>query len=449
MMSRVIAERLRAAADGSRLAELIAVYAPDARLEGAVPGRELAAVGRDAVVAELASWWAAGATVDDWEVTLSRRGLAIIAQGTHGSGDSTRRYRHHHWLHLDPTGRVRRHYVYSAAPADGSLCSPVPSFLRDARWREPIEGRGGSGARVERACLHRGEVVVVKYVTAATDWIMRATADQGREATLWTSGALRPGSGGPEYPVVDVEPIAGGWAVAFRDVDASLLRTGRRLRRDEARRLLAAAEGLHRRFAGDVPADACTMTARAATFAPDIADRERAGDDLVPKLIGRGWPRFFAAAEWRDAHLGSTLRRLVGDPAPLIAELERDGTTLIHGDFKHAHLGFVDDGVIAIDWGLACRAPAEVELAWYLECGQPSVDARRTDIIADWCALRGGAVDVQRLRLALLFEVVLSGWSWALFAAEAPDPQERAASSEALGWWLDQAAVALATWSPS
>jgi hypothetical protein len=447
-MNRVIAERLRAAAEGGRLADLEAAYAPDARLEGAIPGRELAAVGRDAVVGELASWWAAGRSVDGWEVTQSRRGLAIVDQGTRGSGDAARRYRLQHWLHLDPTGRVRRHYVYGAAPADRSLRSAVPSFLGAARWREPIEGRGGSGARIERACLSRGEVVVVKYVTAATDWIMRATADHGREATLWTTGALHPGFGGPEYPVVDVEQVTDGWAIAFRDVDASLLPIGRRLRRGEARRLLAAAEALHRRFAGDVPMEACTLAARAATFSPDVAHRERAGDDLVPKLIGRGWPRFFAAAERRDARLGATLRRLVGDPAPLIAELERDGTTLIHGDFKHAHLGFVDDRVIAIDWGLACRAPAEVELAWYLECGQPAVDARRADIVADWCALRGGAVDVQRLRLALLFEVVLSGWSWALFAAEAPDPQERAASSEALTWWLDQAAVALATWSP-
>ncbi len=445
----MIAERFRAAVDSGRLGGLERLYAPDARLEGSVPGRVLVAVGREAIVAELALWWAAPGTIDEWDVTAAPGGLAIVVEGSQESSRSTRRYRQHHWLHLDPASRVRRHYLYSAAPTARSTTDLAPSFLRDARRREPIAARGQSGARLERATLAGGERVVVKHLSAATDWIMRATADAGREATLWASGALRAGYGGPEYPVVAAEPVGAGWAVALRDVEGSLVPMGRRLGRDEARRLLAAADGLHRRFVADAPADACSLSARAATFAPAVAEVERAGADLVPKLIGRGWPRFFAAAERRDARLASALRRLVEDPAPLVAELERGGTTLIHGDYKHANLGFVDDdGVIAIDWGLACRAPAEVELAWYIECGQPAVDASRDDLIADWCALRAGDVDRRRVRLALLFEVVLSGWSWALFAVEAPDPAERAASRDALAWWLDQAAIALAEWSP-
>jgi hypothetical protein len=437
-----LAHRLRAAVEHGRVAALRDLYVPDARLEGAVPGQVLHERGADAILAVLGGWWGSPTPgVVDWQVRLAGAGVELSVEWGTDAGPC----RQLHWLHLDDEGRIRRHIVHSQRPSSLGPRPVVPSWLAAAAHRAPLAGHGQSGAGLERAVLASGDVVVVKHLSAASDWIMRATADPGREATLWLSGVLRDLPGGLDDPVVAAERAGDGWELVQRDVAPVLLGAGARLTREDARRLLVALDALHRRFEGAALPDACSLADRAAMFSPRTAAAERDGPDLVPKLIGRGWEHFCAGP---GGEVVPAVRALVDDPAPLVDALERDGTTLIHGDAKPANLGLRADGVVAIDWGMACRAPAEVELAWYLECGAPAVDATRGDLLADWRDARASRFEPMRLRLALLFEVVLSGWSWALFAAESPFPAERARSAAALTWWLDEAGRTLGQWSP-
>jgi hypothetical protein len=355
--------------------------------------------------------------------------LEIVVERTSAGAASIRQ---RHWIHTGEDGRIARHYLYSERPRHG----------RSA-------GDGQSGARLERATLASGEAVVVKYVSSAESWMMRATHDTGREATLWTTGALRDLPRAIEVPILAAEPSGDGWMVVQRDVQGALIPTGHRLDHAAARRLLGAMDALHRHFQDDLPSGTCSLADRARLFSPGTARAEAGGDDLVPKLVGRGWEHFSEAARLAGgSDVTDTVLALIADPVPLVRALESGGTTLIHGDFQHANLGLGHDAVIVIDWGLACAAPPEVELAWYLECGAPAVDATWDAIVADWRRLRGADVDPDRFALALLFEVVLSGWSWALFSVESPFAAERARCAAALRTWLAHARDALERWSP-
>lgn len=40
--------------------------------------------------------------------------------------------------------------------------------------------------------------------------------------------------------------------------------------------------------------------------------------------------------------------------------------TLIHGDASQTNLGLREGRLIALDWALAARAPADLEFAWWL-----------------------------------------------------------------------------------
>lgn len=59
----------------------------------------------------------------------------------------------------------------------------LTAWLGRTVCREPIGG-GYSGSSVERIHLDDGTTLVVKYLNPATDWQMRATSDDGREARL-------------------------------------------------------------------------------------------------------------------------------------------------------------------------------------------------------------------------------------------------------------------------
>jgi hypothetical protein len=142
-----------------------------------------------------------------------------------------------------------------------------PVFLREARHREPLAHDGDSGSQLERVVLANGRSVIVKHISAAWDWIMRATHDAGREAALWDSGVLQELPPSVDYPVLATEREGDGWAIALGDVGAELIGS-RRLSRDECRSLLHAADTIHRHFQGRPVAGLSTLADRAFMFSP-------------------------------------------------------------------------------------------------------------------------------------------------------------------------------------
>jgi hypothetical protein len=57
---------------------------------------------------------------------------------------------------------------------------------------------------------------VAKHISPERDWVMRATADQGREASLWEKGVLDRVAHVIDYPVVAVAPEPHGWVIVMR-----------------------------------------------------------------------------------------------------------------------------------------------------------------------------------------------------------------------------------------
>jgi hypothetical protein len=119
----------------------------------------------------------------------------------------------------------------------------VTSLLVDVVSREPLAAADGrSGSLLERVVLADGRALVVKHVLDGGDWIMRATADHGRAAELWSAGVLARVPEVIDHTVVRAEQVPGGWVVIMRDVSAALVPDHARVGRDDSRRVLEAVE---------------------------------------------------------------------------------------------------------------------------------------------------------------------------------------------------------------
>jgi len=324
----------------------------------------------------------------------------------------------------------------------------VTSMLAGAIHREPLAATDGrSGSLLERVTLAGGEAVVVKHVRAASDWIMRATHDDGgRVATLWSSGLLRRVPAVIEHAILAVERDGDGWVVVMRDVSAALLPDAARLSRAASRRVLEAAAALHAAFRDEPPLALCSLADRYGFLSPATARREAGGPDQVPKLIARGWERL---PELLPADVAEAVLAVAERPEPFAAELARFPATLVHGDLKLGNVGFLGERVVLLDWGTQTGwAPAAVEVVWYLAVNASRIDATREQVLDDFRAAEGERHDEDALRLALLGGLVQLGWDKALHATEHPDPAVRARERADLDWWTARARDALERWSP-
>ena len=310
--------------------------------------------------------------------------------------------------------------------------------LSRPRRREPIGvGDGKSGMPLERLVLADGRVVVTKRIRPGGDWLMRNTHDEGRAAQMWWRGILAEILPILDHGVIGVLDDAPGWLLVMRDLSEWICTDGRRISRAESRRIIAAFHDLHLAFADRRLDDLCPLRDRYTVLSPAMSERERDGDALVPKLVGRGWDIFTTVV---DADVGDAVMALLHDPSPLAAALEQRPATLVHGDMKMANLGIAPHAVIAIDWGsMTGIAPAAVDWAWYLATAASSIDADRDAVLADIRDVEGEHHDPVGLELALLGALVQLGWNKALDARQHPDPAVRAREAADLDWWVDSA----------
>ena len=146
--------------------------------------------------------------------------------------------------------------------------------------------------------------------------------------------------------------------------------------------------GVWHEFWGEEVACASSFGDRVLVCGPGMSEAERDGVDLLPKQLETTWEAFGEAV---DADVGEAVLGIAHDPAGFVAEFERCGTTLIHGDLRDEQLGIDGDRVIAIDWGLASNAHPAFELAWYMmHCGW-RIEASHEQIIEDFRRAMGSA----------------------------------------------------------
>jgi aminoglycoside phosphotransferase (APT) family kinase protein len=145
-----------------------------------------------------------------------------------------------------------------------------------------------------------------------------------------------------------------------------------------------------------------------------------------------------------DAVLG-----LVDDPAPLVAELEACGSTLIHADIRDEQIGLEGDRLVLLDWGRATRGHPVVDFFWSMCHNAWRIDAGHDELVQDYRRVRGERDDPRAVELGVIAGLVMYGWVFGHSAARHPDPAERRWARDELAWWVPRARRALDTWSPA
>jgi hypothetical protein len=308
-----------------------------------------------------------------------------------------------------------------------------------------VVSTGWSGNLLERLVLADGRRLIAKRIVPGTNWIDRHTKDEGREALLFTSGVLGRMPHAIDHAVVAAERDGDTWWVVMRDVSASLLPDGKRLTREEHRRILDAENLMWEEFWDERVPHVCPLHECFHLFSPAIAEVERDGLDLLPKQYEVFWEAFAQAV---DQDVAEPVLALLDNPAPLVAELEARGTTLIHADIRDEQIGLEDDRLILLDWGRATQGHPVVDFFWSICHNAWRIDATHDELVEDFRRTRGERDDPRALELGVIAGLVMYGWVFGHSAVCHPDPAERDWAGEELGWWVPRARRALETWSP-
>jgi hypothetical protein len=428
-----IAVRLRAAAESGDVAVLDGAYAAGARFEAGLPGRRI--MRRSPALGEL---WDRPAEIVEWDCREHPAGIALWLERRHADGSAERE---RHYLHVED-GTIVRHWIYAAPPRSTAPlveggADEAFALVGEIAERTPLVSRGWSGARLERATMTDGRRLIAKRIVPAAEWISRWTADPGREAILARDGVLA-GLGGIDPAALTAAPDGDAWWIVMRDATHDLLDDTSVLERDDHRRILAALDEMWTAFEGTSLDYLASSRSRLSLPGPPVAERERAGHDLLPNQLEAAWEAFQAAVE---PDVGEAVVSLVTEPGPLADALAARGTTLIHGDVRDEQLGFARDGrVVLLDWGLATRGNPVEDLAWYLMHCAWRIRASRDELVEDFRALRD---DRAALDLGMLVGLVMYGWILGHSAVVHPDPAERAWAREELEWWVPRARAGL------
>jgi hypothetical protein len=299
--------------------------------------------------------------------------------------------------------------------------------LADAR-EIPLEADGWSGARLSRL-QRRGRRYVLKRDSLAWDWIARATADGPVLREAWFADL------GLELPDRFVAPYQGVGAdgevfgLLMPDLTGILFDWEAPIHEPSAEIVLDAMAELHAHpwqwTLRDLAEPAwCPLPQRLLLLSRPMAEQYvtwggRAA--MAGERFLEGWAAFdrLAPVPARDL-----VRDLSADVSPLVAALERDPATLLHGDLKLANVGIAADGSLpVIDWQMVMFGPVALELGWFLVANVASLPWSAPATLERYGRLLGYAGDaaedlqgsssgaeISELELAWIVGLVLRGW---------------------------------------
>ena len=319
--------------------------------------------------------------------------------------------------------------------------------------REPLAGNNAaSGAILERLTLTDGRRLIAKTVSPELDWIMRATHDEGRAATLFTSGLLDRLPPAIDHTTLGAERDGERWTIYMRDVGDRLFSFDHRLTREEATRVLEAMVAMHRTFQGEELTGLCDLADLPGLFSPSSAEEAIAsGRDLeLPDLVAdgtawtlwalirRGWER---VPEVYPADVADALHSMVEDPLPLTHALRECPCTLVHGDFKTNNLGIDDERLLVIDWGsLTAHGPGAIDFVFFLLGGEHEITY--DEVTDTYRRIAGDLYDEASVDLAHLSVFTAFGMQLAFTVTEDEEEWRRLAA-ETLSWWIPRLRTAL------
>jgi hypothetical protein len=345
-----------------------------------------------------------------------------------------------------------------------SLSELTGHAITSARRRPFVGGHAASGSHLLAIETNDGcgPQFVVKRVSLAWDWIMRATDDRlGREAQAWASGLLDRLPPEITHPVLACARDGDGWAILMRDVSDALFpphdpNVGLALSIADETRILDGLAALHETFweepeAATPASGFCSSALRYGAFSAATGRREADAPDAYPRIIRDGWALLPSLI---DANTAVLVRELALDPRPLVAALARHPQTVVHGDPRPPNLGLMRatgsaPRVMLLDWQLAGPGAAASDLAWLLYCAEPGRPRPRETVIAVYRARLaerlGSRFDEAwwrpQLALCLLGQMVRCAQDMAWAATRHDCAPVRARAREALRWWSEQVKI--------
>jgi hypothetical protein len=441
-----VAELLREALQTGDMRTLSAAHAEDGLLEVSVQGERSLSRGPGEIADRLERLWSGRGRLVEWTPTPGPGGCAVWSERVSEDGAAIRQRQ---YLKIRD-GVIGRHWVFGApprttAPQLAGADAPALFARLGVTTREPLISTGWSGNRLERVGTADGRTLIAKRIAPAADWLGRNSSDPGREGLLYTEGLFE------RMSEIDAGVVAAeregddAWWLVTRDVSDRLLDADSPISREQNRFVMRAANSMWEEFWGERHDFLCDLAARLGLAAPRVADRERDGIDLLPKQFEAAWE---ALADSIEDDVAKPILALLDDPSPLAAELDSRGLTLLHGDLRDEQIGFGDDKLIALDWGVATQGHPVVDLAWYMVHDVWRIEATHDQVVEDFRRARGDNDDPQAVDLLGLLGLLMYGWIFGICAVIHTDPTERTWARQELAWWVPRARHSLDHWSP-
>lgn len=327
---------------------------------------------------------------------------------------------------------------------EGILREPLSSV--DGLSEVPLEriltiGSGSTGS------------LMLKRLSYADDWVMRATGDtEGRAVQVWVSGLLDHLPPCIDHGVIACARDGAGWAVLMRDVGRALVPSGDTpISSSEQELFLCHMAAMHATFwerrDWDRPGPGlCSLRHRYTALGPATMRRDDVAAYAIPRMAALGWDLLEEAVA---PEVAAAVRALLDDPGPLCDALRAHPHTVIHGDWKLGNLGLTDGNperrTVLLDWAIVGVAPPAVDLAWYLAVDSARLPVSREATIETFARrLRdalGGRFErawwEPQLDLALLGAFVQLAWPKVVGALQG-EPAVRERERDELRWWSER-----------
>jgi hypothetical protein len=332
------------------------LYSPDAVLEVHLAGIDTIVRGSVDIAAYFSERLPTGARVNTLSARDSPGGIELRIE-VKTKDDLTLRERH--LVHVRDN-RIEMHVVYpERVPfqvGDVAL-GATTGVVESAIERVPLTS-GFSGAPLEKVLLRDGRALIVKHIAQRWSWVMRATNDDGREASIWTQG--RRAAPNIETAIVESVRLRDRWLLYMDDVTDPVSKVAAMSLSEEVVLLQRIASAFGEPSSA---AQLCSLNDRLSLFSPATAKKEFDGTDLGPKIIGRGWQLIRDLIPTDLFHIA---HGLASTPGPLAQALATSPSALLHGDLRPGNFGVKGDRVVIIDWGLAMWGPPALDVIWYL-----------------------------------------------------------------------------------
>lgn len=291
---------------------------------------------------------------------------------------------------------------------------------------------GFSGATLDRLTRSDGATYVLKRMSIDRDWIMRATNDvHCREVRFAEAHSLL--GARVRTPALAASRDGDGFAILMLDITNDLLPHGI-VDLDVTERVIKGIVALHESPAPRVAIPWCSVRDRLMLLTPATAAIARSYGAPVADDITQGWRLFRRHAPDRVSAL---LLDLFHEPDALLRALDQLPVRFLHGDLKFDNIGVSTEGdVLMLDWAMTLRAPAAVELGWFLAINSRRMTMTFEDVMSAYARAVSlpAAVRPRHNALMALCGLLLRGWRKAL-DAEAGEPRE-------LRWWCERATAA-------